>query len=289
MNFSFQNLMGTVEYFLILLGIASLAIFCLVGLGYFFFLFWKHRGREERSLDFVLLQVSLPVDNEIKIDAAEQMFASLFAIKKGGRLSFLKPQKHISFEVVAKHEDIRFYISLPAKLKDMVEKQIHGAYPDAEVLEVPEYNIFSEKGKVAFASFQLRKASYYPIKVYKDLATDPLASITTALAKMGKEEGAAIQVLTSPTDNKWQKQGKGFVSKVKKEEASPESAKFKVDVKTLEAIDNKCSKPGFETVVRIVVSAPTIEQAKTHLANIKVAFAQFSSDLNGFKTKKLWL
>lgn len=281
-----QNLISTGEYFLILAVIVCLGAFGLVVLAYFALLLWKHRGREERSLDSVLLQVSLPADNEIKIDVAEQMFASLFAIKKGGWFSFLRPQEHISFEIVAKHEDIRFYVSLPSKLRDMVEKQIYGAYPGAEVVEVPEYSFFSEKGKVAFASFQLRKASYYPIKVYKDLATDSLSSITSALAKMGKEEGAAIQVLISPAESKWQKQGKAFIAKVKKEEASPESAKFRVDAKTLEGIDNKCSKPGFETAVRIVVSASTMAEAKTHLANIKGAFEQFSSDLNGFKKRK---
>jgi len=286
MNGSFQNLISTGEYFLILAVMTLLAAFGLAVLTYFVILLWKHRGREECSLDSVLLQVSLPADNEIKIDAAEQLFASLFAIKKGGWFSFLRPQEHISFEIVAKHEDIRFYVSLPSRLKDMVEKQIHGAYPEAEVVEAPEYNIFSEKGRVAFASLQSRKASYYPIKVYKDLATDPLSSITSALAKMGKEEGAAIQVLISPAESKWQKQGKAFIAKVKKEEASPESAKFSVDAKTLEAIDNKCSKPGFETAIRIVVSAPTMAEAKSHLANIKGAFEQFSSDLNSFKKRK---
>lgn len=280
-------MVNTIQYYLILLFLAGLASFGLVGLFYFLFLFWKNRDREKRSLDFVLLQVALPRDSETKIDAAEQVFASLYAIKKGGWRSFFKPQEHLSFEIVAKHEDIRFYISLPSRLKDLVEKQIHGAYPGAEVKEVEEYNLFSEKGKVSFAALQLRKAPYYPIKVYKDLATDPLSSITTALAKMGKDEAAAIQILIAPAKNKWQKQGKAFVSKTKKEEASPESAKFKVDAKTLEAIDNKCSKPGFETAIRIVVSSSTKEQAKAHLDNIKATFEQFSSDLNGFKKKKI--
>jgi len=283
-----ENLISTGSYFLILALLAVLAALGLAFLGYLGFLLFKHRGREARSLDFVLLQVALPRENEIKIDAAEQLFASLFTIKKGGWFSFLRPQKHLSFEIVAKHEDIRFYVSLPSELRDLVEKQIHAAYPGAEVVEVPEYNIFSEKGKVAFASLQLRSASYYPIKLYKDLPTDPLASITSALAKMGEGEGAAIQILISPADSRWQKRGRSFVAQIKKQEASPESAKFKVDAKTLEAVENKCSKPGFETVIRIVVSAPTEAQAKNHLANIKGAFEQFSSSWNGFKKRKLW-
>jgi hypothetical protein len=259
----------------------------LAGLAYFIFIFFKYyRGREEKSLDFVLLQVTVPRENEIKIDVAEQMFASLYAIKKGGKLSFLKPQDHFTFEIVALPEDIRFYISCPRKLRDLIEKQINGAYPDAQIKETKEYNLFSEEGKVAFASLGLRSAAYYPLKVYRELPTDSLSSLTAALAKMGEGEGAAIQILISPADKKWQSAGRKFISQTKKEEADPEKAKYKTDAKTLEAIENKCSKPGFETTIRIVVCSDTLESAKAHLSNIKSAFEQFSSGFNSFKSQK---
>lgn len=282
-----QSLIDTFRYLLLLLGLMGVALIGLGVLGYLAFLFWKHRNREEDSLKSVLLQVAVPADNEIKIDAAEQLFAGLYSLKQGGRFSSLKPQPHLSFEIVARAEDIRFYVSVPQKFRDMVEKQIHGAYPDAEVQEAEEYNLFTKEGKVAFASYQLKKANYNPLKVYKDLPVDPLSSVTSALAKMGPGEAAAIQILIAPADGKWQGLGKGFVSSTKKAEASPESAKFKVDARTLEAIDNKCSKPGFETVVRIVVCSPTMETAKAHLSNIKATFSQYASDLNSFSGRKL--
>jgi heme/copper-type cytochrome/quinol oxidase subunit 2 len=52
----------------------------LVAFGYILFLMWKYRDREQHSLEFVLLQVALPRDNEIKIDATEQLFSSLHGI-----------------------------------------------------------------------------------------------------------------------------------------------------------------------------------------------------------------
>ncbi len=267
--------------------VAGLFLAVLVYLAFIFFKYY--RGREKRSLDFVLLHVALPRENEIKIDVAEQMFASLYAIKKGGKLSFLKPQDHFAFEIVALPEDIRFYISCPRKLRDLIEKQIHGAYPDAQIKETKEYNLFSEEGKVAFTSLGLRSAAYYPLKVYRELPTDSLSSLTAALAKMGEGEGAAIQILISPADKKWQSAGRKFISQTKKEEADPEKAKYKTDAKTLEAIENKCSKPGFETTIRIVVCSDTSESAKAHLSNIKSVFEQFSSGFNSFKSRKIRL
>jgi len=263
--------------------------FLIAVVGYLLFILYKYRDREKKSLDFVILQLALPRENEIKIDVAEQMFASLYSIKKGGWFSFLKPQEHFAFEIVALPENIRFYVSCPRKLRDLLEKQIHGAYPEAEVKEVKEYNLFSEEGKVAFASLGLKSAPFYPIKVFRELPTDPLSSLSSNLAKMQPGEGAAIQILISPASSKWSSGGRQFISKTKKEEADPEKAKFKTDAKTLEAIENKCSKPGFETTIRIVVCSTSEESAKAHLDNLKSSFEQFSSNLNGFKKKKIRL
>ncbi len=281
-------------------GIVLLFIVLLLGgfylLMYVAFLLWKYRDREERSLDYVLLQMAVPRENEIKIDAAEQLFASLYGIHKSGFWSFLKPQPHLSFEIVAKQEDIRFYAAVPRKLMDLVEKQIHGAYPGADIKEVDEYSIFSETGQVAFTALRLKNFAYMPIRIFRDLPTDPLSSLTSVLAKMGEGEGAVVQVLIQPAESKWRSLGRSYISKVKKDEANPEKASFKVDSKSLEAIEQKTSKPGFNTVVRIVVSSTSQENAKMHLDNLLASFGQFTSDHNNFTkvkfplfTKKLFM
>lgn len=278
------TLINTALLAIFFVGISALV---LAGLGYIILNFIRARGRETRSIDSVLLQVAVPKDNEIKIDAMEQLFASLYAIKKGGWKQRFSLQPAISFEVVAKRENIKFYVWTPKSLQDLVEKQIHGAYPDAEILEVPEYNIFPEDGKVAYKSLQLRKENYYPIKTFPNLPTDPLASVTSSLAKMGEGEAAAIQVLVSPASSKWQKAGSSFISDTKKQEADPEKAKFATPAKTLEAIENKVGKPGFEISIRIVVVSKDISSAKAHLTNLSGAFEQFAGELNGFKTRKI--
>jgi len=136
----------------ILLGfVLGSVIMLILSLGYLALIFYKFRDREERSLRFITLQIAVPRDNELKIDVAEQMFMALSAMKKGGFWSKFSMQDHLSLEIVGLPEDIRFYITVPIKYKDLVEKQINGSYPDAEIKEVPEPNIFSEDGKVAFA------------------------------------------------------------------------------------------------------------------------------------------
>ena len=299
LDFSFDNILSFIlSLSLGLLG-AMILVLGLWGFGYVVILWYRNRDREHEALQSTLLQVAVPRDNEIKIDAAEQMFSSLASIKKSGKFMFLNRQPHISFEIVGLPSDIRFYVYVPNKLRDLVEKQINGAYPDAEIVVVDEavakqkqgnlvgneYNIFSKEGKVAFASLRLKGHDYQPIKPYKDLPVDPLSSITSVLAKMTQGEGAAIQVVATPSQGNWKKQGKTYLSKTKKAEANPETAKYSADAKELEAIENKTGKPGFDVVVRIVVSSSSLEVAKAHLNNIVGSFSQFDG-INSFKKNK---
>lgn len=272
-----------------LFGVIFLTIFFGV---YLAIAFYRHRDREKKSLEMVCLQVAVPRDNEIKTDAMEQVFNSLSSIKKGGLgpfgwFSFLQTQPHISFEIVAIKEDIRFYIVVPDKLRDLVEKQIHGSYPGAEIKTVEEPNIFTEEGNVEYSWLVMRSVPYKPIQVYKNLAVDPMAALTSSLAKMNDGEGAHIQILIAPADSKWKSQGRSWIGKTKKAESDPEKASYKVDPKVLEAVDNKVSKNGYETTIRLVVNAKSKEMAKSHMGNIRAAFEQYNGDQNGLKGKKL--
>lgn len=271
---------------LLLIVIFGLSLFLASWVG---LVLYRWRGREKESLDSVLLEVTVTRNNEVKIDVMEQILAPLTSIKKGGKW-YQKPfihQPSISFEIVAKTDDIRFYIWAPKKYKDMLEKQIFGGYPDAEIIEVPEVNIFSEAGKVAYKSFQLRGENYKPIKVYREMVTDSLSGIMSAIGKMSAGEAAFIQLMITPTDIPWSKEGKKSISDIKKTESDPEKAKFSTSGKALEAIENKVSKPGFEISLRVVTVAQSSEMAKVHLNNISTALEQFSSEYNGLKSRKI--
>jgi len=298
--FNFTNL----ALIIIVSGVSLFVIGALVlGLGYLLVVWHRNKEREKKSLESTLLQIALPRENEIKIDAAEQLFSALAGIKPGGKLSFLKYRYPISFEIVGMPGDIRFYIYTPNKYRDMVEKQINASYPDAEIKVAEEgnvkstrpgfvigneYNIFSKEGTVAFKQLKLKDSNYKPIKVYKDLAVDPLSSLTSVLSKMSDGEGAAIQVLISGADSKWSKLGRAHIAQTKKTESNPETAKYSSDPKELEGIENKISKPGFYTVIRLVVSSTSKEAAEAHLNNLESAFDQFGG-ANSFTKARIWL
>ena len=254
---------------------------------YLVIIFLRLKKREQISLEMVTLEVKTSKDNEIKIDVAEQMFASFSSLKKSGWFSAFDLDDVLAFEIVGKKADIRFYVSAPSRIIDLVEKTIYSYYPLADIKKVDEPNIFSEEGKVAFGALVSKDYPYMPVKLFKDLPSDSLATITSSLSKMGDDEGAMIQILIRPADTKWKKMGKSYVSSTKKTEANPEKATFKTDPKVLDKIDEKSSRAGFQTAIRFVVSAKTKEAANIHIRNIKTAFSQFNSDLNSFKGPRI--
>lgn len=287
---SLDSLTGQLVNFLLLLGFFIVVLLLLALLGYALLLWYRWRDREERSLKLVTLLVAIPQDNEVKIDATEQIISSLATMYKSAKFKFLQTfhsQPCASLEIIGTNEDIRFYISVPKNYQDLIEKQIYSVYAGADIREVDEPNIYCEDGKVEYAWLTLKKMSYYPLKTYKEIPTDPLASVTSALSKLSKNESVAIQMSISPTDGSWAKSGRGFISSTKKSESNPEKASYKVDAKQLEAMDTKCSKPGFETAIRIVSVAPSTEIAKMNLSNVKACFSTLESPWNKLSSKKI--
>ncbi len=273
----------------------SLFIFLLIagiiGGGIYFFLqFLKKKDRDRKAENGVLFEVKVPRDNETEIGVAESMFANLYGIGGAGKgiEKFFTVNNSISFEIVGLPGEIRFYVHSPRKLANLVEKQILGSYQDAEVIVSEEHNIFDESSKVAYASLTQTDEPYYPVKVAEDFTGDPLANILSTLSKMENGEGALIQFVISPAGSKWQKNGRKFVNKVEETNSDPEKKRISVSQEQLQSIGKKVSKIGFQTAIRVVASAQSLEIANMHLNNIVGAFDQFGNPgINEFKKEKL--
>lgn len=269
-----------------------LILFLLLFVGIGFFAFFKVRkqllkkDRNDKAKEWILYEIRVPRGNETEIGVAEKMFANLVGIggKGKGFAEKFTVSNNISFEIMAVPGEIKFFVYTPKKLSDLVEKQILGSYQDAEVKKVEDYSIFSENSKVAFTRLKLDEDDYCPIKVAEDFTGDPLANVLSTLSKMSEGEGAMIQIVVSPSESKWQKNGASFVKKVENNNSDPEKKKINVSQEKIQGISKKVSKNGFNTDIRIVTTAADEAIAKMHLDNIVGAFDQFSNPgINRFK------
>lgn len=274
--------------YLVTLGFGLLLVTASLVFCWMIFVLWlRFRNREEVSMNFVLLEIAVPKDNEIKVEAVEQMFSSLYSLKKGGFWQKFAAQQHLSLEIVGKKEDIRFYISCHKNNVELIEKMVVGTYPGTQVLKVDEYNVFYKDTKVEFAELVLKNESFKPLKSFKEMPVDFLSSLTSALAKFGDSEAAVVQIIISPAESEWSKSGFGYVSRLKKDESDPEKAKFKMNPQEMESITTKCSKQGFLTSIRLLSISPSAETAKANISNLKGVFSQFNGNQNSFTGNKV--
>ncbi len=270
---------GWIFFFLFFIGLVALAFFKVRSK-------LLKKDRDDKAKEWVLYEVRVPRGNETEIGVAEKMFANLVGIggKGKGVAERFTVNNSISFEIMAVPGEIKFFVYTPLNLADLVEKQILGSYQDAEVKKVDDYNIFNKDSKVAFTRLELDDETYCPIKVFDDFTGDPLANVLSTLSKMSDNEGAMVQIVISPSDSKWQKNGSSFVKKVENNNQDPEKKKINVSQEKLQGISKKVSKNGFKVDIRIVTNAPDESLAKMHLDNIIGAFDQFSNPgINRFK------
>jgi hypothetical protein len=294
---------------------------------------FREQKNYERGLKIVPLLIHLPPPSDDTAlggrderDVTEetiskaQIIYNIIAttVQKGFKPNFYG-QRHFAFEIVGTQGFVYFYAAVPIALMEIVKQAIVSAYPTARLEEVAEHNIFSQVGKIngtLGGELTLKEHFAYPIGTYQDIRRDGMQTLLNALSTLGKEDGAAIQLLMRPTDPGWRKTASAVASKKRKGDKGkngvnaanvgtfmkgmatvlakpPEAGKSGEDKKpelsnleqaTLDAIDDKTRHPGYEVLIRVVVSSNISQRAQAILANIIASFSLYDAPgKNGFK------
>ena len=226
-------------------------------------------------------------------------------------------KRHLTFEIATQDELITFYATVPAELVDFLEKQITSQYPDAIVEQAPYPNFFSEEGGVASAQLTLKNPSYFPVRTYIGLQVDGLSALTNALSKLTDQgAGAGIQIMFRPIESKqWTKQAHQVARSMQQgkqissigqsvlhelsdiAKSSVAGGKDQKDEsktittgqeEVVRAIEGKAAKTGFETIIRVVTTAPQEIRARSYLKTLVDSFLQFNApETNSFLVAKV--
>lgn len=265
----------------------------------------------------VILAVEVPKENQTTPLAAELMFASLHGIYRPANPKTRSIQDHISFEVQAKEKSIRFFVWTPKHLQGYVEGQIYAQYPGVLVREFKDYADLSKLkpgASVAAAELKLVREDLFPIKSFDSFDVDPLSGITATLSKLEGDAQIWVQVLIRPESDSWRnravkyiadlKAGKkgfgatlakqlgGLASDVVRTAVSGPQESASAEKKTelppgmdevLKKIEEKSTKLGFQTFIRILAIDDTAAAAQQKLDLVVGSFKQFNTtNLNGF-------
>lgn len=268
-----------------------------------------------------LLMLEIPRTNDKKELAAEQMLAALHGIlrtKKDLKLSGTL-QEHISLEMAAIGQRIRFYIWTPKHLQAFVEGQIYAQYPTVQIYEQEEDYADRQLSQTVIHSAELTLTDNetLPIKTFPSFEVDPLAAITATLAKLdNSDEEMWIQIIARPVHDDWHRKGARMVSRIKRGggilsgaggsalsyageafaalvrpptatgEGKTEAQLSERDKSRISGIEEKGKKLGYQVKVRLLYAGHDQTTARLRMQALVGAFKQFNTtNLNGFNVK----
>ncbi len=274
------------------------------------------------SQEYTVIRIDVPRMNEKSPMAAEQMFATIHGIYSESA----KFQYHLSFEIISKEKFIQFFVYLPVHLKDFVEGQVYAQYPNVEIHEVEDYTVRPdvESKNFAITELALTKPDVYPIKQFTDFEVDPISAITSVMSQLSAGEEIWFQMIIRPKGDRWQEKGHTRVNSVRSggkptaklgfanlllkeftnvgkgllsqavnpgysEKDDKKDIKLQASVEeALKGIEQKITKLGFETKIRIVALGTDPTSAKLKCRNVCAAFKQFNTtNLNGFRVGEI--
>jgi hypothetical protein len=282
-------------------------------------LFINSAKKIEAAHDYILLMLEIPRTNDKKELAAEQMLAALHGILRTKRELKLSGtlQEHISLEVAAIGQRLRFYIWTPKHLQAFVEGQVYAQYPTVQIFEQEQDYAERQLNQTVIHSTELTLTTdeTLPIKTFPSFEVDPLAAITATLAKLDKEdEELWIQILARPVHDDWHRKGARMVAKIKRGgglfgsgansavgyaseafaalvrpptgDGTKEPELSERDKSRITAIQEKSNKLGYQVKIRLLYAGHDQHTARLRMQALVGAFKQFNTtNLNGFMAK----
>ena len=274
------------------------------------------------NIKWVMLEVKLPKEIFKSPLAMEVVLNALYQTPSGQWFDHIfkgRVKNWFSLEIVSIEGNVHFFIRTNKIYKDIIEAQIYGQYPTAEVYEVDDYTRYVDyKGKEGEWSlwgleYGLSKEDAYPIKTYVDYGldkesvkeeykTDPITSVLEFLGSIGKDEQIWIQILVQATGKRFVTPGKFFkkrdwkakgeeliediIKKARSRSGGAENAPViltKVEENQISAIERSISKLGFDCGIRGVYLSKGEAFNVSNIFSLIGAFRQYSSnELNGF-------
>jgi hypothetical protein len=230
-----------------------------------------------------------------------------------------------SFELVAEHKQVHFYVSSPKYFAEIVEKQITSYYPDAEVVPTDGPFVAVPKGnKMKGYYAYLKKPYWFPLKTYKKIENDPLNDLTNIFSNMKAEETAVFQIVIRPKSDKWQKKAetqgsiyfkggkssgisgipligslyallagiiwgyKGFKENSPQESEAGYVRMLQTKEEIAKSIGEKAQQAGFDTVIRVLASSKEEKRSEELLNNMVVGLNLFKDpSMNFFQTRRI--
>ena len=218
-----QTLVADALYFALLMAPVALLLWMMRWLWIYLQEYYHHKWY--LGVEYKTLEVRLPKE-QMKTPAA--MESVLAALWEPGDSSGWKEQwlgvntlPIFSLEVASIGGSIHFFIWAPKKFKPRIESHIYAQYPQAEILEVPDYTRLIDfdvsTHKIMGFDYKQTGADLIPIKTYKmseldrpgakeEEKVDPITQTLEVMASIGPHENMWWQIVCRPLKQRYTKE-----------------------------------------------------------------------------------
>ncbi len=286
----------------------SFIIFIAAMISYVAFFFYK-RIKHRYFIDALKLK-ALSVRMMRKFDQTDKDSWMNEINSLGQLVSILANLKSpFSLEVAVSHigEEIVFYVAVPTDSIQFTMRQIQSLWPDAQIEEIDDYNIFNNQGFSSGVFLKQKNNVVLPFRTFEEAEMDTFLPILSNLSKIeALGEGAALQFMVKPAPPAFKKNSLRVLDKLKKgkkfedaikvespfitfkdikeaifgpQDKKSQDEKVVIDEGSIKAIETKLSKQVFMVDARLIVSAPSQFRSEELLNNLTGSFEQFSAPL----------
>lgn len=280
-------------------------------------LWWKQTVFKSNII-WTMLEVRPPREVRKSPKAMEQILTALHSLKNAPGDFFEKwidgeITRWFSLEIASFEGEVHFYVRTPVKFKNVIEANFYANYPDCEIFTVDDYTkrfpettteLYKTNLDIFGSEIILEKDDAYPIRTYiqfeaieEEQKIDPISALLENLGKLKKGENIWLQILIRPvTDSIWKEKGAKLIEELRKKQMTDiktaEGKKAQAPIgltpgqtDVIKAVENNISKPGFDTLVRLIYMAPkTIFDNTFPNKGLQGMLNQYSSvSLNSFK------
>jgi hypothetical protein len=172
----------------------------------------KKDSPDYKSIHRVLFEISIPDNPRSQqeqslselISTMQQVYAGILSISDNG-----SKDEYMTLEIAKpiENEEFVFYISVPETKVEMFKKQVHGFFPDVNIVMQPnDFNVFNDSGESLGGYLVQENISVRMLKTVDKFETDPIKSILNVLSNLdNREEGASVQLIFKPVGKFYEK------------------------------------------------------------------------------------
>ncbi|OGG28450.1 hypothetical protein A3A64_01485 [Candidatus Gottesmanbacteria bacterium RIFCSPLOWO2_01_FULL_48_11] len=140
----------------------------------------------------VVLHLKVPQDNEKSPMAMEGALSGIAEL-------FRHRPTSLSLELVIRGGFIYFFVICEQQFRDLVKGQLFSQYPHLDIEEVEDYTT-ALSSPTTIAILKLERPDAYPLKTYKELETDFLASLAGMATSIEPNTVTSVQLVLQPVN-----------------------------------------------------------------------------------------